>query len=685
MKKNLLNLTLAAIAGLLLTTTAKAQVAAYPYTASLDTFNVITGTTVDMPGVDDVQYGNLNIGFNFNYGGVSHSTFTASTNGYIVLASNASSTFYNPLNGSFNNVISPFGADLMNINGNTASLQYVTLGNAPNRVCVVQWLHYSYYSNGGNLNFQIWMYENSGGIRFVYGANTYISTIHTIQIGLRGTTNLDYTALGDTTCNWANAYPYPSIATHFPVSVSCTQPSGFAFHFGNVSNNGNINFAYITGKVFNDANNNGTLDGGETGIANRIVHIVPGNYYVSSDAIGNYAFYFFDSTLTYTLTCAGPTYWTSTTGANLSVHPQTQSTSGNNFGFHMMPNVHELAIACPNWGAKPGQSEPMPISYHNNGTTIESDTITFVMDALYSFISSTPAPVSVSGQTIKWYYSNLQIGGSGYIYLHLLPSASAVLGNYLNSTLTIKPLATDTVPANNIINLHQLLTNAWDPNEKSVEPAGMIPNNTELNYTIHFQNTGNAAAANISVKDTLDTNVEPMTFRITGSSHPYNFVMSGNGIATFNFYNIQLPDSSSNFAGSNGWISYAITTKPSLPQSTVINNRASIYFDYNLAVLTNTASDTIQMLTTSIARNGITTHVINTYPNPASGTVVFAFSSNTKDKANLTITTIEGKVIMSRNNISPSETIDVSILPSGIYMCSLNSGSHIQYVKLVKE
>ena len=86
-----------------------------------------------------------------------------------------------------------------------------------------------------------------------------------------------------------------------------------------------------------------------------------------------------------------------------------------------------------------------------------------------------------------------------------------------------------------------------------------------------------------------------------------------------------------------------------------------------------------------IAGNGITTHVINAYPNPASNNVVFAFSTNIKDKANLTITTIEGKVMMSRNNISPSESIDVSALPAGIYMCAVNSGSHIQYVKLVKE
>ena len=74
---------------------------------------------------------------------------------------------YTPLVGSMNNVISPLGADLIHMASTTgASLKYITMGTAPNRVCVTQWLHYSYYVSSGDLNFQIWLYENSGSIRF---------------------------------------------------------------------------------------------------------------------------------------------------------------------------------------------------------------------------------------------------------------------------------------------------------------------------------------------------------------------------------------------------------------------------------------------------------------------------------------------------------------------------------------
>lgn len=57
----------------------------------------------------------------------------------------------------------------------------------------------------------------------------------------------------------------------------------------------------------------------------------------------------------------------------------------------------------------------MPIWYENNGTAIESDTITFVMDSMYSYISATPAPDAINGQTLQWYYSNLAPGQRGHL------------------------------------------------------------------------------------------------------------------------------------------------------------------------------------------------------------------------------------------------------------------------------
>ncbi|MEO8149277.1 MAG: T9SS type A sorting domain-containing protein [Bacteroidia bacterium] len=684
MKKTITYSFLALACCLLFMQKTNAQVSSIPFTASLDTFAPITGTTVDALNADDMVYQNLPIGFNFSLGGKTCDKMSISTNGCITLDSTGTSLFFNILSGSFNNIVSPFGADLIHHNAN-ASLQYVTLGTAPNRVTIVQWLHYSYFNLTGDFNFQVWLYETSNCIRYVYGTNNIGVAPMQTQIGLRGDSISDFLVLGDTTCNWANAYPFTSINTTFPVSSSCSMPSGFAFHFGSCGYGSTINFAYMTGKVFNDLNGNGTLDPLEPPIANHVVNLLPGNYYVSSDATGSYAFFFFDSTLTYSLSTGGITYWNQTNSpAIITCNPQTQSTSGLNFGFQVIPNIHEVAISCPNWGAKPGQPEPMPIGYSNNGTSTESDTITFVMDSLYSFISSTPAPTVINGKMIQWAYTNLLPNHSGYIMLNLMPDSAAVLGNFLNSTLSIAPF-NDTIPTNNVLNLHQLISNSWDPNEKDAQPSGMIAAGTEINYTIHFQNTGNAAAANVTVKDTLDaTNLDLLTFRLTGSSHPVNFTMNGNGIATFTFYNIQLPDSGSNLEGSNGSVSYAVKTRSTLTPLTVINNTAGIIFDSNIPVMTNTTADTIQ-LPFAIDNYTANTFYLSASPNPVKGNVVFVFSNNANEKAELRITTIEGKLMMMKSNITSKESIDISSLPQGIYLCTVNSATGTRTVKMVKQ
>ena len=319
----------------------------------------------------------------------------------------------------------------------------------------------------------------------------------------------------------------------------------------------------------------------------------------------------------------------------------------------------------------------------NNGTVVESDTITFTMDSLYSFISATPAPLAVNGRVITWVYPPTAPGAGGSIQLWLLPDSSATLGDTLYSSLSIGPL-NDTVPSNNILPLHQLLSNAWDPNEKMVTPSGMIPVGTTLNYTIHFQNTGNAPAANVVVKGTLDSNLDPLTLQLTGYNYPVIMDVSQSGIVTFTFYNIQLPDSGSNFAASNGMVSFSIKTKTGLAPLTTMNNRAGIYFDFNPVVMTNMVSDTIEQLINGIdyVQSAFSSVAI---PNPTTGNVVFHFSNNMKETADLKVMTIDGKVVLMKEKINSLQSINLSNLPSGIYICSVHSSSGTAMIKLVKE
>ena len=664
-------------------TTAFSQVNTTPFTAALDTFNIISGTTLDAMMADDQYYSNVPIGFNFDFAGSTHTNMIVSCNGYIQLDTLPTNMFTNILCSGYNNRIAAFGGDLMHMNAN-ASLQYTTIGTAPDRICVIQWLHYSYFGGGsGDVSFQIRLHETSNCISFVYGTNFYSTNPLQTQIGLRGDTSTDYLVLGDTSCNWAAAYPFNSIFTTFPVTSSCSMPAGFSYRFGACGSNGSTVFASVSGSVFNDSNSDGIRDTSESPISNHIISISPGNNHVASDAHGDYAFFFADSSLTYTIISGGITYWTNTTPSPASVSPLTNACTDVDFGYAMIPNIHEMEIHCPSWNAKPGQPEPMPIWYTNNGTSIDSDTITFVMDPLYSFISSNPVPTSVNGQIITWAYPAIAPGQSGVIHLQLLPDSSAVLGDTLHSTLSIGPL-NDTVPTNNILALNQLLSNSWDPNEKLVYPSGRIASGDELTYTIHFQNTGNAPAANVVVVDTLDAKLDLMSFRVVGSSHSMNFTLQNSRTAVFTFYNIQLPDSGTDMAGSNGYVMFTIRSKSNLPQQSTINNIAGIYFDTNPAIITNTASVIIGLESpTGVIVPDV--YTISATPNPNSGTVQFRFTSNESERALLSIYNATGQLVYQQDALQSNDVVNLSQLSVGVYTAVLKTENGAKTIKLLKQ
>jgi uncharacterized repeat protein (TIGR01451 family) len=215
----------------------------------------------------------------------------------------------------------------------------------------------------------------------------------------------------------------------------------------------------------------------------------------------------------------------------------------------------------------------------------------------------------------------------------------------------------DTIVANNVVNLHQLVTLAWDPNEKLAEPSGDILAGTEIQYSIHFQNTGNAPADNVIIKDTIDSGLDLLSFRLLGTSHTMNMTIDGAGIITFTFYNIQLPDSGSDMAGSNGYIDYAITSRTSLTPGMVINNTAGIIFDSNIPIITNTTVNTIR-LETGIAQHA-SSYYISASPNPASTNIAFDFSKDQFEYASLTIRTVDGRTVLVNNKITSTENINI--------------------------
>lgn len=142
------------------------------------------------------------------------------------------------------------------------------------------------------------------------------------------------------------------------------------------------------------------------------------------------------------------------------------------------------------------------------------------------------------------------------------------------------------------------ITSSFDPNTKSVQPEGLgpdhfIPSGQELKYRIDFQNTGNDSALYIQIADYLRSDIfDISSISFSGSSHPCQYEYNNN-ILTFKFYNIHLPDSTTDPIGSHGYVEFCIRSLEGLVNGRWIRNFAQIIFDSNNPVQTTIVTNTI--------------------------------------------------------------------------------------------
>ena len=140
---------------------------------------------------------------------------------------------------------------------------------------------------------------------------------------------------------------------------------------------------------------------------------------------------------------------------------------------------------------------------------------------------------------------------------------------------------------------------SYDPNDKAATPVGngpehFISSDQKLDYKIRFQNTGTDTAFTVVIRDTITDRLDMNTFQAGLSSHNYELSIEEDSIVVFTFNNILLPDSTVNWTESNGYVGYNIEEVDNNLPGTRIENSASIYFDFNSPIHTNTVFHTIR-------------------------------------------------------------------------------------------
>ena len=469
-------------------------------------------------------------------------------------------------------------------------------------------------------------------------------------------------------------------------------------------------YCTISGTIYNDTNSNCTQDAGETGIPNIQVYC-SGRGYTYTDAAGNYSFQVPTGTYTVSETVLGfyPLAPCQTNNILVSATAATGCVNTVNFANVAVP-IHDMHMST--WDFQPpviGNVYTKISVISNDGTVTEDSVLaTYKPDGQIFEPATTPSGI-FNGSP---YYYNTAAG-----YPSMLPGAQATY--YMNYNVpTNIPIGTnvlfkDTIayiaPASNWLNDYSPWNNtnyfttttvaAYDPNFKEVNPKGTGPTglityaDTTLEYMVHFQNTGSWAAQNIIVVDTIDNNLDWTTLRPEYMSAPCKVTMQQVGAAKvvkFTFNNINLPTKATNAMLSNGMFTYTIKTMSGLPLGSQFRNRASIYFDYNAPVLTNTTLNTLGASSATAVNGPVAPAAANTfsvYPNPANTSFYAAINSLSATTAQMYIADVSGKSLITKTVAlqKGAQTIstDVSMLAPGVYFISLTQDGKTQTAKLV--
>ncbi len=434
-------------------------------------------------------------------------------------------------------------------------------------------------------------------------------------------------------------------------------------------------YDHITGYLYNDANGNCTRDAGETAITGAYVVTsgTGGYFYANPDSTGFYDVYVLPGSYTVRVQVSGwgtcvASLCASSYSHSFSVTGQTAG--GNDFGINLGAQTFDLGVHPGCSASIPGGTKEYWIYYYNNGLTSASGTVlSFVHDANLTLVSTTPASSSYDNatHTLTWSLGNMpaQSGWQQVRMVYSVPN-TLTLGSYLTCVAQIEPSQGDCNPIDNISSITDQVVGSHDPNEKEVYPSGpLTESDTVLNYTVRFQNNGNAPASLVVIKDTLSPNVDPASVIPGASSHPYKFSLSGTGMLTFTFENINLPDSVHDEPHSKGFVNYTVHTKPNLPIGTEVRNTANIYFDFNPAIVTNTTVNTRSDLTGIHTISGTDGMQVSITPNPVQSQAVVHFTGATGE-ISFELMDVTGKKVMETMT-TRDLTLSASMFAAGIY------------------
>lgn len=442
--------------------------------------------------------------------------------------------------------------------------------------------------------------------------------------------------------------------------------------------------ASISGTSWYDLDADCVQDGGEVGIPYSLLDVQPGGYYAITNSDGSYALSL--PAGNYTLDQTDPTLVPICPAVlpvpfTISSIPVVQDLASGS------TEVLDLSVMMSDGFARPGFDYGLH-AFVSNQTPQVSGPVTVIctFDAALTYVSATPVPTNVSGNTITW---NLPAYGSfGGTVCHVLLNVpvGTPLGTVLSSNFTVSNTLTESTLANNTDDVQRTVTGSYDPNVKEVRTSSglnasqyIIGTDEWLQYTIHFQNTGTDTAFTVTVTDTLPAELDMGTFEQGAASHPFTVDFLTDRVVRWTFTDILLPDSTTNEGLSHGLTSFRIRLVPPVVPNMVITNNADIFFDFNPPVRTPDA-----VVVTGITTGMATTNAeaLRLVPNPAHDRITLL---GTARAVRVRIRAMDGRVVLERPLVTGAASVDIGALAGGSYVVEVvDTDGRVAAQRLVK-
>lgn len=445
-------------------------------------------------------------------------------------------------------------------------------------------------------------------------------------------------------------------------------------------------------KAFIDANSNGIKDSGEANFNLGQFHYQLNNNGITNSVSSSDGLYYLQESntantydLSYTVDSNYSSYYT----VSPSSYNDISFVSGSgvmvyNFPITQLPYNDANVIVIP-YGAppRPGFTYQNKIVYKNSGNqTIASGTVTFTKNNAVSITVVSESGITSTASGFTYDFTNLLPNETRYIYVTMqVPTIPTVmLGNLLTNTASITIPAGDINVSNNTNDLTQVVVGSYDPNDKTESHGEKIVHssftaNDYLTYTIQFENTGTYSAENVRISDVLDAKLDETSVKMINASHTNVLSRVGNTL-NWNMNGIDLLPSG------KGHVTFQIKPKSGYAIGDIIPNTASIFFDFNPAIITNTfQTEFVNTMSISEFEN----QIFFVYPNPTNNFVTISGKDNSQVIDSVEINDISGKTVQTKTVNMVTAKIDLSDLSNGIYFAKVKSGNNLNIVKIIKQ